>query len=115
MKTLGLCFLLLSFFVPLGSAQDQAQSSATSADDVIAQLWNAHPVSTDRGWLDGNKLIISSDSDVKNCLYLRVYRVKRGTPHSDVTVPSGYTTCVPIERFNELTTAGPQLRLLPQQ
>lgn len=115
MKTLGLCFLLLFFFVPRGFAQDQSQNSAASADDVIAQLWNAHPVSTDRGWLDGDKLIISSDSDVRTCLYLRVYRVKREARHSDVTVPSGYTTCVPIERFNKLTTVGPQLRLVPQQ
>jgi hypothetical protein len=103
MKTLGLFLLLLAFvLVPLGFGQDQSQ--VKSADDAIVALWNGHPVSTDSGRLEGDKLIISSDSDLITCLNLRVYRQKRESRKSDVTVPAGYTTCVPTNRVNVFKT-----------
>ena len=103
MKTLGLFLLLLAFvLVPLGFGQDQSQ--VKSADDAIVALWNAHPVSIDNGPLEGDKLIISSDSDLITCLNLRVYRQKRESRKSDVTVPAGYTTCVPTNRVNVFKT-----------
>jgi hypothetical protein len=37
---------------------------------------------------------IANETD-KVCEYLRVYRVRRPYRDSDVTVPSGYTVCVP--------------------
>jgi len=79
------------------------------------QLWNAHSDQTEGARLEGDKLIISSDSDLNTCLYLRVYRVKREAKKSDVTVPSGYTTCVPVNRFNKKSAEMPKLQLLPQQ
>ena len=116
MKTLGLCFLLVSLiFVANLSAQDQSQYPQKAADDAIVQLWNAHAADSDVGRIEGDKLIISSDSDVKTCLYLRVYRVKREAKKSDVTTPSGYTTCVNVNRFEKRSADEPKLQFLPQQ
>jgi hypothetical protein len=116
MKTLGLCFLLLPFmFVPSLSAQDQSKNSQMTADDAIVQLWNAHAGQTDGARVEGDKLIISSDNDLNYCLYLRVYRVKLEAKKSDVTVPSGYTTCVPTNRFEKRSADTPKLRFVPQQ
>jgi hypothetical protein len=116
MKTLGLCFLLVPvILIPGAFAQEQSKNSQISADDAIVQLWNAHSDQTEGARLEGDKLIISSDSDLNTCLYLRVYRVKREAKKSDVTVPSGYTTCVPVNRFNKKSAEMPKLRFLPQQ
>jgi hypothetical protein len=102
-------------FVPTLSAQDQSQNSQMTADDAIVQLWNVHAGQTDGARLEGDKLIISSDSDLSYCLYLRVYRVKREGKKSDVTVPSGYTTCVPSNRFEKRSAGALKLQFLPQQ
>lgn len=116
MKTLGLCFLLVPvILIPGAFAQEQSKNSQISADDAIVQLWNAHSDQTEGARLEGDKLIISSDSDLNACLYLRVYRVKREAKKSDVTVPSGYTTCVPVNRFNKKSAEMPKLQFLPQQ
>ena len=116
MKTLGLFFLLVAFILAVGaSAQEQSKNSEMSADDAIVQLWNAHAGQTDSGWLEGDKLIISSDSDLNTCLYLRVYQMKRAARKSDVTIPSGYTTCVSASRFNKKSSETPKLQFLPQQ
>jgi hypothetical protein len=112
MKTLGLCFLLVPvILIPRAFAQEQSKNSQISADDAIVQLWNAHSDQTEGARLEG----IFSDSDLNACLYLRVYRVKREAKKSDVTVPSGYTTCVPVNRFNKKSTEMPKLQFLPQQ
>jgi len=116
MKSLGLCFLLVPvILIPGAFAQEQSKNSQISADDAIVQLWNAHSDQTEGARLEGDKLIISSDSDLNTCLHLRVYRVKREAKKSDVTVPSGYTTCVPVNRFNKKSAAMPKLQFLPQQ
>ena len=115
MKILGLCILLIPFILAVSlSAQDQPQNSQKAADDAIVQLWNAHAGLTDSARLQGDKLIISSDEDSKTCLYLRVYRLKREGKRSDVTIPSGYTTCVSVDRFEKKSAESPTLRLLPQ-
>jgi hypothetical protein len=116
MKTVGLCFLLVSLLLAArASAEEQSKDSVISADDAIVQLWNAHAGQADRGWLEGDKLIISSDSDLNTCLYLRVYQMKREARKSDITIPSGYTTCVSTSRFNKKSAETPKLQLLPQQ
>ncbi len=116
MKTLGLCFVLISFILVASlSAQDHSQNSPKAADDAIVQLWNAHVGDSNVGRIEGGKLVISSDSDVQNCLYLRVYRMKREPKTSDATIPSGYTTCVPVNRFEKKSAETPKLQLLPQQ
>jgi len=112
MKTLGLCSVVL-LLVSMTFAQQQlannaalplAQAASTSSpvnsvdDDAIVQLWNAHAADSDRGYLEGDKLIVSSESDTNDCLLLRVYQMKRESRHSDVTVPAGYTTCVPARK-----------------
>ncbi len=77
MKSLGLCFLLVPvILIPGAFAQEQSKNSQISADDAIVQLWNAHSDQTEGARLEGDKLIISSDSDLNTCLYLRVYRVR---------------------------------------
>lgn len=116
MKTLGVCLLLLSCtFATNLWAQEQSQNSQKAADDAIVQLWNAHAGQTGGAKIEGDKLIISSDPDSKTCLYLRVYRVRREGKKSDVTVPSGYTTCVSVDRFEKKSAVSPKLQLLPQQ
>ncbi len=116
MKTLGLCFLLIPCIAMTSlSAQEQWQNSPKTADDAIVQLWKAHAGDADVGNIEGSNLIISSDSDVKYCLYLRVYRMKRESKRSDATIPSSYTTCVPINRFEKKSAETPKLQLIPQQ
>jgi hypothetical protein len=116
MKIPGLCFLFVPLFLILSlSAQEQSQNSQKAADDAIVQLWNAHAAQADTARIEGDKLIISSDPDSKTCLYLRVYRVKREGKKSDVTVPSGYTTCVPVNRFEKRSAETPKLQFIPQQ
>ena len=116
MKTLGICFLLVLFILIANlSAQNQSQNLQNASDDAIVQLWNAHAGDSDVGKIEDGKLVISSDSDVNNCLYLRVYRMKRESKKSDATIPSGYTTCVPFNRFEKKSAETPKLQLLPQQ
>jgi len=114
MRTLGLCFLVAAFvLVPLSFAQDQPRNSS-AADDAIVQLWKAEAAQADKPYLVGDKLNISSDPESNMCLYLRVYRMKRPSKKSDVTIPSGYTTCVPAGRFEKKSSAEPKLRFEPQ-
>ncbi len=116
MRILGLCFLLVVFILaPSISAQEQFNNAQKSPDDTIVQLWNAQADPTGGARIEGDKLIISSDSDLNTCLYLRVYRVKKQAPKSDVTLPSGYTTCVSSNRFNKKSAQLPKRELIPQQ
>lgn len=41
----------------------------------------------------------ASDAQDRACAYMRTYRVKRHRRGSDVVGPAGYTTCVPMQRF----------------
>lgn len=116
MKIFGICLLVLSCIVATSlSAQEQSQNFQKAADDALVQLWNANAGHNDGPRIEGDKLIISSDPDSKTCLYLRVYRVKREGKKSDVTVPSGYTTCVSVDRFEKKSAVSPKLRLIPQE
>lgn len=43
--------------------------------------------------------LFKPDSAGTSCAYMRTYRVKRQTRGSDAVSPAGYTTCVPMQRF----------------
>lgn len=92
MKILGLCFLLLVCLAPLSQAQESPKTTNDQAAIVSA------PAATDH-------LVLNLDSESlppgppTYCAFLRTYRAKRDHPGSDVTRPAGYTTCVPMRRF----------------
>jgi len=43
--------------------------------------------------------LFKPDSSGTSCAYMRTYRVKRQARDSDTVFPAGYTTCVPMQRF----------------
>ena len=43
--------------------------------------------------------LFKPDSSGTSCAYMRTYRVKRQARGSDTVFPAGYTTCVPMQRF----------------
>ena len=90
-----------------------ADGKFESAPDTALIQFNIS-AQADTARIEGDKLIISSDPDSKTCLYLRVYRVKREGKKSDVTVPSGYTTCVSVDRFEKKSADSPTLQFIPQ-
>ena len=98
MKNLALCLLLSSLVIPACAAQDEAAKAAANENDTIVRLWRAHANDADDSKFEDNNLIISSDPDSRTCMYMRVYKVKRESRHSDATIPNGYTTCVSWQR-----------------
>ena len=105
MKTLGLCFLFLSF-VLFANAPVQAQSDrlGLNTDKDAIQKWLARKAPSGRGYRfaippQDNNFVISLDELEPSCMYMRTYRVHREARDSDVTRPAGYTTCVPVGRF----------------
>lgn len=90
MKILGLCFLLFVCLGPISKAQES--SKRTNDQAVIESAPADHMI------LDLNSKASPSGDD-GTCAYMRTYRVKRDHPGSDMTMPAGYTTCVPSKRF----------------
>lgn len=111
MKMLRLCFLLLLSICLAGVsyAQDAHTNSskpdsfkmksseaksdfpaAHFADGVTGRL----PVNARPGDIDWQ-----NRSNTQDCAYMRTYRVKRQARGSDYMVSAGYTTCVPMGRF----------------
>ncbi|MFY9675123.1 MAG: hypothetical protein WAK13_11760 [Terriglobales bacterium] len=102
MKTLGLWFLFCICIASLGYAQ-QAKVETLAAAKVTPtdSDWIAAPVASGAG----DRLILNLNSDQANssdnyCAYMRTYRVKRRWRGSDAVGPAGYTTCVPMRRFD---------------
>lgn len=105
MKTLGLCFLFLSF-VLLAIVPVQAQSDrlGLNIDKDALQKWPPRKGQSQWPMIESNDVILPSDNadgynPEANCVYMRTYRVKRDARDSDLTRPAGYTTCVPVSRF----------------
>jgi hypothetical protein len=101
MKTLSASLLFLMLASPSSNliAQSQPEKAPLSdADRAIVQDWmeRNHPSDTR---IEGDRLILPSDDRDNTCAFLRVYRMKRQTPGSDLTRPAGYTTCVSASRF----------------
>ena len=108
MKTLGLCFLFLSFALVVDAlAQEQANAPALNTDKAAIQKWLARDGQTrwprihgDRGIFppdDRDSSIFSLYDREWSCAYMRTYRVKREARDSDITRAAGYTKCVPME------------------
>ena len=99
MKTLSLCLVFLSSaLVVNAAAQEQEKVSISAADKAVIREWLAH-AKPDLATIQGDRLIISFDDHDTYCAFMRTDRVKREDRGSDVTRPSGYTTCVPVSRF----------------
>ena len=110
MKTLGLCFLFLSFALFVDAlAQEQSNGPTLNTDKAAIQKWLARGeqtrlprVNSDRVILtpeDSASSILSLDDRESSCAYMRTYRVQREGRDSDITRAAGYTKCVPMERF----------------
>ena len=124
MKTVGLCFLFLSFIL-LANAPAQSQSNrlGLNTDKDAIQKWLARKGQSGSPGAEGfrvvlppqdNNFILSLDDLEPSCMYMRTYRVQRETHDSDVTHPAGYTTCVPVGRFAVKRAAEPEAELLPR-
>ena len=113
MKTLGLSVLLVSGFFSTLGAQSQEKSAAplSDADRAIVQSWLEQAKQSDEVRIEGDRLIFPSDDRNAMCAFLRVYRVKRESPGSDVTRPAGYTTCVGGARFTMKSSANPEVEV----
>jgi len=117
MKTLGLC-LLLSLLASIASAQvpqstssqDASPTSTLNLDKDAIPKWLADAGKP--GWNidDAPASVWSADAD-SSCAFIRTCRVKREHRGSDVVRPAGYTTCVPMTRFE---TKNAVLQLSPQ-
>ena len=101
MKSLTAAILFLMLAGP-SSVIAQSQSDKTSlsdADRAIVEAWLQTSQPGDAR-MEGDRLILPSDGRDNTCAFLRVYRMKRDVPGSDVTRPAGYTTCVSAARFS---------------
>jgi hypothetical protein len=91
MKT-PVCTSILFFSVGAMATMTQAQDlnphRTAAPQKIVHQSSASVPTSFSRDFY------IANETD-KICEYLRVYRVRRPYRDSDVTVPSGYTVCVP--------------------
>lgn len=94
MKILGLCFLIFSFIFCLTPISQAQESTATKEAPPIL---GASPATADGIVLDLNASTTAGPEH--SCAYMRTYRVKRDRRTSDMTKPAGYTTCVPVKRF----------------
>jgi len=102
MKSLlaSLLLLAVSGFTNL-SAQSNSQSSTTlsAADRAVLQSW-AEASTLGEASIKNDRLLLPGDNRHAVCAYMRVYRMKRDVPGSDMTRPAGYTTCVGAARFS---------------
>lgn len=116
MKTLGLCFLFLSFvLVVTAPAQEQSSAPILNPDKAAIQKWLARDGQTNWPRIQGDRFILSLDDMETTCAYMRTYRVKREAPDSDTTRSAGYTTCVPMTRFAVKRSGEPRLKLTPTE
>lgn len=105
MKTLGCCFLFLTFVLfAIAPVQAQADRPGLNTDKDAIQKWLARKAQSGQGYRfaippQDNNFVIALDDLEPNCMYMRTYRVQREGRDSDVTRPAGYTTCVPVGRF----------------
>ncbi len=116
MKTLGLGFLALSFILVVNApAQEYSDAPALNADKAAIQKWLARDGQTMSPRIDDDRVLLSLDDLQPTCAYMRTYRVKREARDSDVTRPTGYTTCVPITGFAVKRSGAPRLKLTPSE
>jgi hypothetical protein len=119
MKTLGLCLLSLSI---LGSvAPAQVVLSAPPQDASLTPTFNPDIDALRKWWLtqtgadwsrpQRDQEFVSSGAEESSCAFMRTYRMERKSRGSDEVRPAGYTTCVPIKRFE---TRNAVLQLSPQ-
>jgi hypothetical protein len=89
----GILFFSVGAMATMTRAQNLNAQTKPAPQKITAQSSVSVPTS------------FSPDFDIANemdkgCEYLRVYRVRRPYVNSDVTVPSGYTVCVPSWKTN---------------
>ena len=111
MKMLRLCcLLLLSVFLAGVSYAQDARTNSSKADSSKAKSSEAKSDFPAAHFTDGvmGRLLVNvkpgdvdwpNRSNTQDCAYMRTYRVKRQARGSDYMVPAGYTTCVPMGRF----------------
>jgi len=120
MKTLGLCFLFLSFALVVNApAQEQPNAPQLNTDKAAIQKWLARKGQTKWLGTEGDRIFLSNDDSdgfllplgdqEPSCVYMRTYRMKREARGSDVTRPAGYITCVPVGRFAMKRAVQPDL------
>jgi len=113
--------LQYSLVIAAVAATLAAQSSPANTPSAKASPGSEHPETL------SNRLTVQSDppsnpdsfpqlkgygesAGSRNCLKMRMYKVRRDGPQSDSTHFVGYTTCLPAERIRTYT-AGEQLQL----
>jgi hypothetical protein len=109
MKTLGAPFLLLlisGLCSNLNAQPKQPSVQSGAADPAIVAAWAEADNHPNEARIENDRLILPTDDRSAMCAYLRVYRMKRETPGSDITRPAGYTTCVPTSQFNIMKSSG---------
>ena len=111
MKSLlaSLLLLVISGFCTNLNAQsnDRSSASLSPSDRAILQSW-AEASQPNEARIENDRLILPGDDRDAVCAYMRVYRVKRDVPGSDLTRPAGYTTCVGAARFSMKSSAVPK-------
>jgi hypothetical protein len=103
MKILGLCFLLSSALAANAPAQQLSETTGLNGDYPPIQKWLARDRETRLPRIGTDDYVLSLEERDLSCVYMRTYRVKRESRDSDVTHASGYTKCVPVERFTMKT------------
>jgi hypothetical protein len=101
MKILGLSFILSICLASLGYSQTAGdQNSHTTKPSAEEPGLVTAPVAGGAA----DRLILNLTSDQpdslnNSCASMRTYRVKRRGHGSEAVGPAGYTTCVPMRRF----------------
>jgi hypothetical protein len=110
MKTLGLSFILSICLASLGHAQAAGdQNSHTTKPSAEKPGLVTDPVAGGAA----DRLILNLNSDQpdsanSSCASMRTYRVKRRGRGSETVGPAGYTTCVPMRRFEMRSAVEPR-------
>lgn len=98
--SLGICVLCICFASP-AYAQDASNQPSSQAKPLAPDSdWQAAPVANGAG----DRMILNLNSEQpdslnNSCATMRTYRVKRRGRGSEAVGPAGYTTCVPMRRF----------------
>ena len=111
MRISGLLVVLLCGLVSVCVARDpsrQSSSSQAAANPLSSERFNSSAIAqhdffdlpgSDRTDRDQQRLNWSEDGDVV-CYTIENFLVKRESPHSDVTEPYGYSTCLPASKYS---------------